>query len=1146
MRSFIFLIAGIFTLSASADPKPNFVIIFTDDQGYGDLSCFGGKHVDTPRIDEMAKEGQKLTSFYVAAPVCTPSRAALMTGCYPKRIDMATGSNFGVLLAGDPKGLHPDEVTIAEVLKSAGYKTGIFGKWHLGDQPEFLPARQGFDEFFGIPYSHDIHPFHPRQSHFQFPPLPLIDGEKVIEMDPDADYLTKRITNRAVSFIEKNKELPFFLYIPHPIPHKPLHISPPFMQDVPSALSEKLKNEGDKIDYRLRDKLFRQAIREIDWSVGQILDTLETHGIDEQTLVIFTADNGPAVGNAGPLRGKKGSTFEGGMREATVIRYPGKIPIRKENPELITAMDLLPTFAKLAGAPVPDDRVIDGKDVWPVLAGDAKSPHDQFFYHRQNNLQAVRSGNWKLHVDQGKPKALYDLEKDIGEKENVLAANPGQAERLLKRIHDFETDLAENSRPAGFVENPKPLAEAPSAAARKQAGQRQPNFVIIFTDDQGYSDVGCFGSPDIATPRLDAMAAQGMKFTSFYAQPICGPSRAALMTGCYPIRVAERGNQKQVHPILHSKEITVAEVLKSKGYLSGCFGKWDLATHSQKSFFTDLLPTHQGFDYFFGTPSSNDRIVDLYRNEKLIESSADMALLTRRYTDEAIAFIERNKDQPFLVYIPHTMPHTVLDASAQFKGKSKRGLYGDVIEEIDYSAGRILDTIEECSLTENTYVLFTSDNGPWLIKNKDHADGKLPTDHGGSAGPLRSGKVSTFEGGVRVPTILWGPGRVPPGTTCDELASTLDILPTFAALAGAKAPSDRVIDGKDITHLFHGDFAKADPGRAFFYYLNVHLQAVREGKWKLHLPRRKAETAHLPFSRNPHIGDADRDGYEEPFLVDLENDIGETTNLAKSHPKVVERLHGLAEKMRNDAGDFDRTGKNMRFFDPLESRPLKPPIPARRKGKAKGKGKAKAKGKPATAPKEKALPNIVLIFADDLGYGDLGCYGATKVRTPHIDRLAAEGKRFTDAHSASAVCTPSRYALMTGEYPFRKNLSRPVFLKTEASLGCRFPEGIDNSLGFLRDRCFHMPGDDLLQLAESLRRLRRLDRQFLQAGSGDIEEAAIPEQLVSLVECEDLAAKTILVPSRPWIVPKKCRFSPPGFSSQYWGETDTVTLPSLG
>ncbi len=457
-------LSGLFAQPARAeDRKPNFVVIFTDDQGYGDLSCFGGKHVSTPRIDQMAAEGSRLTSFYVAAPVCTPSRAALMTGCYPKRIDMATGSNFGVLLAGDRKGLNPDEITIAEVLKTAGYNTGIFGKWHLGDQPQFLPTKQGFDEYFGIPYSHDIHPFHPRQNHYKFPPLPLLNNDAVIEMEPNADLLTKRITERAVSFIERNKDEPFFLYLPHPIPHAPLHVSPPFMKGVPDDVVAKLNEEDGKIDYRTRDNLFRQAIAEIDWSVGQILDTLAANGLDENTLVLFTSDNGPPkntlFASPGPLRGNKGTTFEGGMREPTVVRWPGKIPAGKPNDELMTTMDLLPTFAKLAGAMIPTDRVIDGKDIWPTLIGQAPTPHETFFYHGGNQLRAVRSGKWKLHTRNGKPAQLYDLEMDIGEKTNVIDSNPEVVERLVQHLKTFAKDIADNSRPAAFVEHPKPLSK---------------------------------------------------------------------------------------------------------------------------------------------------------------------------------------------------------------------------------------------------------------------------------------------------------------------------------------------------------------------------------------------------------------------------------------------------------------------------------------------------------------------------------------------------------------------------------------------------------------------------------------------------------------------------------------------------------------
>ncbi len=471
-----------------------------------------------------------------------------------------------------------------------------------------------------------------------------------------------------------------------------------------------------------------------------------------------------------------------------------------------------------------------------------------------------------------------------------------------------------------------------------------PNFIVIFVDDLGYGDLACFGNQQIRTPRLDAMAKEGMKFTSFYAQPICGPSRAAIMTGCYPLRVAERGNVKQVHPILHSEEITVAEVLKAKGYATACFGKWDLAKHAQRGFHTDLLPTRQGFDYFYGTPTSNDSIVNLYRNEELIEPKTDMATLTRRYTDEAIGFIDKHKEEPFFVYIPHTMPHTRLDASKDFKGTSKRGLYGDVVEEIDHNVGRVLDAVRRLGLEKNTYVLFTSDNGPWLIKNKNLADGTLPKDHGGSAGPWRSGKLSTWEGGVRVPTILWAPNRTPAGTVCDKIASTLDVLPTLAALAGAEVPTDRVIDGDDVRHLFHGEFGEADPDRAFYYYFRVHLQAVRQGKWKLHLPRAQDHVGAMPFVPNRHIAPADRVGFESPFLVDLDADPGEKTSVADQHPEVVKSLLALVEFMRTDLGDYDCVGKNMRFFDALDAKPTRPPVPAPRKRKP---GRKKSRNKQA-------------------------------------------------------------------------------------------------------------------------------------------------------------------------------------------------------
>lgn len=463
---------------------PNFIIIFTDDQGYGDLGCFGGAHVSTPNIDQLAQDGLKLTDFYVAAPLCTPSRAALLTGCYPKRIGMATGSNFPVLLAGESKGLNPGEITIAEVLKKQGYATAIFGKWHLGDRREFLPTRQGFDEFYGIPYSHDIHPFHPRQDHFNFPPLPLYHNEKIIETDPDADYFTLEITERALQFIQKNKNKPFFLYIPHPMPHHPIHVSPEWMEMVPDSVRQLIEKEGDTVNYTSRTGLYPAAIAEIDWSVGKIVESLENLNIDSSTFIFFTSDNGPdaaygveALGSAGPLRGRKGSTFEGGMRVPAIAWWPGHIEPGSVTKELVTSMDLMPTFAMLAGSAAPQDRKIDGKNIWPVLSGqeDAESPHDRFFYYSENELRAVRSGPWKYHkilpgghenlTDATLPRsALYNLQMDVGESRDLSDQHPEIMEKLGNIIRDFEMELGKGDslgpecRPAGW-DNGSPSAK---------------------------------------------------------------------------------------------------------------------------------------------------------------------------------------------------------------------------------------------------------------------------------------------------------------------------------------------------------------------------------------------------------------------------------------------------------------------------------------------------------------------------------------------------------------------------------------------------------------------------------------------------------------------------------------------------------------
>jgi len=427
---------------------PNFVLIIIDDLGYGDIEPFGSTINHTPNLCQMAEEGMKLTSFYATAPLSTPSRAGLMTGCYPKRVGLAYGWKWDTMMPGDPYGLNPDEKTIAEVLKDIGYATGCFGKWHLGDQPEFLPTKQGFDEYFGIPYSNDMWPRHPRAGSgdiWNFPHLPIVHNDKVVdkvENMKDQAELCKLFTEEAIKFIKKNKSRPFFVYIPHAFIHNPNSAREEFMKNAKNA---------------------REAqIEEVDWSVGEILNTLRELKLSNNTLVIFTSDNGggPVSANK-PLRGRKNSSWEGGMRVPIIAWWPGNVPSGSTCDKIATIMDFLPTFASLAGAKVPEDRIIDGKDISELLFGniDIQSPYDAFFYYWQNDLQAVRSAQWKLFED----GRLYNLEKDISESQNVAELYPtivvqleGYLEQIRNDIGD-EEQVGKNCRPVGIVKNPQTL-----------------------------------------------------------------------------------------------------------------------------------------------------------------------------------------------------------------------------------------------------------------------------------------------------------------------------------------------------------------------------------------------------------------------------------------------------------------------------------------------------------------------------------------------------------------------------------------------------------------------------------------------------------------------------------------------------------------
>ncbi len=437
-------------------------------------------------------------------------------------------------------------------------------------------------------------------------------------------------------------------------------------------------------------------------------------------------------------------------------------------------------------------------------------------------------------------------------------------------------------------------------ALTKKDTQVQPNFIVIFTDDQGYQDLGSFGSPNIKTPNIDRMAKEGMRFTDFYsAASVCTPSRAALLTGCYPERV---GGLKVLFPYdkngLNPEETTIAGMLKGIGYATTCIGKWHLG-HMK-----EFLPTNHGFDSYYGIPYSNDMWIDpdmklakdvkllegmtlegiaeqkkekkrkknlvpLMRDEAVIEYPADQNTLTKRYTEEAIKFITKNKKKPFFLYMPHTMPHIPLYVSPEFEGKSDAGLYGDCIEEIDWSVGQIIKTLKKHGIDKNTFVVYTSDNGPWDLEGNDtdKVKGNMNRRIGGSAVPLRGYKFQKWEGGMREPTVMWWPGRIPAGRECHEVAGTIDLLPTIAELSGAKPP-EKKIDGKSITALIEGRKAARSPHKAYFY----RTEAVRCGKWKL----KKNE------------------------LFDLSKDISESNNVARQNPEVAAELKKLLDEHKRE------------------------------------------------------------------------------------------------------------------------------------------------------------------------------------------------------------------------------------------------------
>jgi arylsulfatase len=835
-----------------------------------------------------------------------------------------------------------------------------------------------------------------------------------------------------------------------------------------------------------------------------------------------------------PFRRHKTWVHEGGIATPWIVHWPKGFASRGGlRTQPVHLVDVAPTVLDVAGVSPPREHAgaavppMQGRSFARVLVDPSAAPARDSLWWCHEGHRAVRVGDWKLVAAKGTPWELYDLAQDRTETRNLAASQPARVDSLAAeweriaaecRTLAGATDAGEASTGPRGNRRERKAAEASAAGAKQtqmqsqtqstgqsqtqlqtqsqiqsrvqpqpqpQAGSaaRPPNVVIVFCDDLGYGDPGCYGGRAAATPHIDGLARAGVRFTDFHvAQAVCSASRTALLTGCYPNRLGIHGalGPKSGHG-LAAAETTLAELLHGRGYRTACVGKWHVGHHPQ------FLPTRHGFDEYFGLPYSNDMWphhpeakpgayppLPLFENDQVVDADVtaeDQETLTARYTERAVSFLERAgkaaDGRPFFLYLAHSMPHVPLFRSASFRGTAPGGVYGDVIAEIDASVGGVLAALDRTGHADDTLVIFTSDNGPWLSYG----------DHAGSAGPLREGKGTAFEGGHRVPCVARLPGRIPPGSVCDEPLMTIDILPTIAALTGQPLPTDeagfctvdgRRIDGHDRWNLFRGEKPAAAPTYLFWYGDN-ELQAVREGRWKLFLPH----TARALEDRTPGSGGTPA-GYK-PLkvgreLYDLSADVGEKRDVAGQHPDVVARLEAIAEAARAELGDrlAGRTGPGVRPADtvavaaekPAPDKPAAPP--------------------PAAADTPRRRPNIIYVMTDDQGYGDIAAHGNPILKTPHLDRLHRESVRLTEFH-ASPTCSPTRAALMTGRHEFRSGVTHTIHERERLALSATTLPQLLKAAGYATGIFgkWHLGDEDEYQPGR-----RGFDRVFIHGAGG--------------------------------------------------------------
>ena len=839
---FVGFVCAALPKSSLSDQPPNIVVILADDLGCCDMALYDG-WVKTPRIERMAKQGTLFTDFHTNSSVCSPTRAAFLTGRYQQRVgivDVIVGSR-------EPdSGINPSIPTLPRVFKNNGYTTALFGKWHCGYQDKYNPVHHGFDEFVG--FLNGATDYHKHGA-----------WRVGLEKKNVRGYSTHVITDRSVDFIKRNKNKPFFLYVSHAAVHNPYQTA----EDTPD---KRIKGENpNRINDKNRAK-YKWMLEDLDKSVGKILDTLDELELAEKTLVVFFSDNG-AVGMSPKkfrkLRGGKFSHYEGGHRVPAIAWWPGKIKAGVKSDKLIVGFDLFPTLTDIAGISKHHPDNLDGKSFKAHLLEQKDFPDRDIFFGYEPKLgTAMRRGNWKMIVKKDNVQ-LFNLKKDLRESTDVKARYPEITKSMKKAIDRFKTEVT---------------PESTNTAAKP----RKPHIVLILADDLGWGDVGYHGS-QIKTPHIDALAKAGTRLNRFYVMPVCSPTRGALLTGRHPIRLGLQCGV--VRPWakhgLPTDERTLPQALQEVGYKTAIVGKWHLG-HSQPAF----LPTKRGFDLQYGHYNGaldyfthiRNGGYDWHRNDR---RNDDKGYATTLIGQEAARIIKQHdKAEPLFLYVPFNAPHTpiqapqkYIDQYAQIKNE-KRRVYAAMVACMDDAIGKIVSQLQTSGFApENTLVIFTSDNGG------------IP--RFGSVGKWRGQKGRLYEGGVRSPTVVVWKGQLKAGREVNEALHVVDLYPTLLRLAGAKTKQDKLLDGRDAWPTIAN--GKPSPHKMILLNSSPFTGAILEGDWKLVWNGQvAANQTKLPKN-------------EQWELFNLANDPSESNNLYTRQPKIASRLKKMLEDHRRKA-----------------------------------------------------------------------------------------------------------------------------------------------------------------------------------------------------------------------------------------------------